>query len=136
MPVLASQVSGSEVERLRAKLHERLKDIIEVLVDDAGFSVTAALSDDEIEELVFMVLKEAKRPLTWRELKAIFSGVVGEDRLRKILLSLKARNEVAELTRTRYSLPEYIPPEEFDKVKNPIILKKIRGEIEAGPAYQ
>lgn len=136
MPVLASQVSGSEVERLRAKLHEKLKDIIEVLVDDAGFSVTAALSDDEIEELVFMVLKEAKRPLTWRELKAIFSGVVGEDRLRKILLSLKARNEVAELTRTRYSLPEYIPPEEFDKVKNPIILKKIRGEIEAGPAYQ
>jgi len=135
MPVLASQVSGSDVDELKSKLHKKLKEVIEILVDEAGFSVTAALSDDEIEELVFMVLKEAKRPLTWRELKAVFSGVVGEDRLRKILLSLKARNEVAELTRTRYSLPEFIPMDELDKVKNPIILKKIRGGQEPRTQY-
>jgi hypothetical protein len=134
--VVVGKSDGATVEELRRKLHELLKDVIEVLVDDIGISVTAALSDDEIEKLVMEILREAKRPLSWRELKSIFSGVVGEDRLRKILISLKVRNLIAELTRTRYSLPEYVPPQEYNKVKNPLILRKIKGgNITSPEAY-
>ncbi len=129
--VVMGKSNGATIEELRRKLHELLKDVIEVLVDDIGISVTAALSDDEIEKLVLEILKSAKRPLSWRELKAVFSGVVGEDRLRKILISLKVRNLIAELTRTRYSLPEYVPPQEYNKVKNPLILRKIKRDSTA-----
>jgi hypothetical protein len=135
--VVVGKSNGASVEELKRKLHELLKDVVEVLVDDIGISVTAALSDDEIEKLVLEILKEARRPLSWRELKAIFSGVVGEDRLRKILISLKVRNQIAELTRTRYSLPEYVPPQEYSKVKNPLILRKIkRADLNVEAYYQ
>jgi hypothetical protein len=96
--------------------------------------VATALVDDDIEKLVLLVLEEAKQPLSWRDLKAIFGGIVGEDRLRRILGVLKARNEVAELSHTRFALPAYVPLSEINKVKNPGIISKIlelkKGEIQ------
>lgn len=88
-------------------------------------SVTTALVDEDIEKLVLIALREAGQPLSWRDLKVVFSGIVGEDRLRRILVGLKAKNEVAELTHTRFALPEYVPLSEINKVKNPGIINII-----------
>ncbi|MEM1873216.1 MAG: hypothetical protein QXS85_05515 [Acidilobaceae archaeon] len=94
-------------------------------VDMGDISIVTALVDEDIEKLVLLALKKAERPLSWRELKAVFAGIVGEDRLRRILGSLKARNMVAELTHTRYSLPEYVPLSEIGRIKNPGIINKV-----------
>jgi DNA polymerase III delta prime subunit len=113
------------IERLRRIAQSELEKRSVVLVDEPGLSVTTALSDSDVEEIVLMVLREARCPLTWREMKRIFQGIVGEDRLRKVLIDLKARGEVVELTRIRFALPEYVPLDEIDKVKNPGVLDKI-----------
>jgi hypothetical protein len=116
----------SDVERVRSKvLKEFNKMRYVILGEETGISVTTALDDDDIEKLVRKALEEARRPLSWRELKLVFSGIVGEDRLRKIINLLKARDEIAELTHTRYSLPEYVNISELGKVKNPGIINTI-----------
>lgn len=113
------------LEKLRRIALRELEKRSTTLVDEPWISVTTALSDKDIEEMVLMILREARCPLTWREMKYIFAGVVGEDRLRKILINLKARGVIAELTKIRFALPEYVPVEEIHKVKNPGVLGKI-----------
>ena len=115
------------VERVRRIVLERYRIIsrnhyVEV---EPGVVVSTALTDDEIEELLLLALKEARQPVSWRELKKIFAGIAGEDRLRKVLSRLKANNVIAELTKTRYAMPEYVSEREIDKVKNPGIISKI-----------
>jgi hypothetical protein len=125
--------SGEKAKESRRELLERLRRLAQmelekrstILVDEPWISVTTALSDKDIEEIVLMVLREARCPLTWREMKYIFAGIVGEDRLRKILINLKARGVIAELTKIRFALPEYVPLEEIHKVKNPGVLSKV-----------
>ena len=114
------------VERVRARiLEEYEKYRTQLDVGDFDIEITVALSDEDVERLVLIALREARRPVSWRELKAIFSGIVGEDRLRRILSSLKARDVIVELTRTRYALPEYVPPSEYGKIKNPRMINKL-----------
>jgi len=125
VPVKAT-VDVDLVRKVREKVlreFEKSREILET--DEFGIEVSLALSDEEVEKLVLLALKEAKKPISWREFKQIFSGIVGEDRLRRILANLKARDVIVELTRTRYSLPEYVPPSEIGKVKNPRVLSKI-----------
>jgi hypothetical protein len=109
------------VKKVRAKVLEEFEKM-KTIIEDGDVSVYTALSDDDVVKLVLLALEEAKQPVSWRELKKIFFGVVGEDRLRKILSSLKAQNMIAELTHTRYSLPQYVPDEEIEKIKNPGII--------------
>ncbi len=111
-------------ERLRKLVFEKYSEMQEV-TEIGDIKVATALVDDDIEKLVLLVLQEAKQPLSWRDLKAIFGGIVGEDRLRRILGVLKAKNEVAELSHTRFALPEYVPLSEINRVKNPGIISKI-----------
>ncbi len=114
------------VERVRARVlkeYEKYKTLLDV--GDIDIEISVALSDEDVERLVLIALREARRPVSWRELKAIFSGIVGEDRLRRILSSLKARDVIVELTRTRYALPEYVPPSEYGKIKNPRMINKL-----------
>lgn len=117
-------LSKEAVERLRKLVIEKYNEMQNIM-EIGDVSVATALVDDDIEKIVLVVLQEAKQPLSWRDLKTIFGGIVGEDRLRRILGSLKAKNEVAELTHTRYALPEYVPLNEINRVKNPGIIKKI-----------
>ena len=115
----------NEIERIRRIILEdynRLRGTVDIELD---ISITTALIDTDIEKLLIKTLNLAKRPLSWRELKQIFQGIVGEDRLRRVLNTLKARNQIAELTHTRYSLPQYVPPNEITKIKNPGIISKI-----------
>jgi len=113
------------LEKLRKLALKELEKRSVTLVDEPWISVTTALSDKDVEDIVLLVLREAKSPLTWREMKYIFAGVVGEDRLRKILINLKAQGVIAELTRIRFALPEYVPMDEIHNVKNPGVLSKI-----------
>lgn len=113
------------IQRVRAKVLSEYDNMRMQLVNEGGLLVTTALDDSDIEKLVLLALEEAKSPVSWRELKAIFQGIVGEDRLRRILGSLKARNVVAELTHTRYSLPNYVSELEMNKVKNPLVFRNI-----------
>lgn len=125
VPVKAT-VDTRLVERVRRKILEEFESMRQTInADELGIEITLALSDEEIEKLVLEALREARQPISWREFKQIFAGIVGEDRLRRILASLKARDVIAELTRTRYSLPEYVPLNEVNKVKNPRVLAKI-----------
>ena len=112
------------IERVRAKILAEYEALRTRLIDESGLLVTTALDDSDVERLVLMALEEAKSPMSWRELKAVFQGIVGEDRLRRILSGLKARNAVAELTHTRYSLPKYVPSSEMSKVKNPVVFSR------------
>ncbi len=113
------------VERVRKKVLKAYNELVLDLSINSDIQITAALSDDELRQLVLLALREARQPVSWREMKLIFQGIAGEDRLRKILSHLKATNTIAELTKTRFALPEYVPPEEIGKVKNPGILSKI-----------
>ena len=112
------------IERVRGRVLERYSEMCEA-VEVGGVKVAVAIGDSEVEELVLLALKEAERPLSWRELKTVLSNIVGEERLRRIIASLKARNEIAELPYVRFALPECISPEEARKVKNPRIISKI-----------
>ena len=116
------------VQRVRKRVLKEFEKL-RVTLEDDEISVYTALVDDDVVKLVLIALEEAKQPISWRDFKRIFSGVVGEDRLRKILSNLKARNIIAELTHTRYALPKYVPPEEINKVKNPGIIPVIEAEF-------
>jgi len=125
VPVKAT-IDARLVARVRSKILKEFESMRQILdTEDIGIEITLALSDEEIEKLVMMALREAQRPISWREFKQIFAGIVGEDRLRRILANLKARDIIVELTRTRYSLPEYVPVSEISKVKNPRVLSKV-----------
>ncbi|PMP60990.1 MAG: hypothetical protein C0201_01375 [Caldisphaera sp.] len=123
-----NEIRKDEIDEIRKKIIKEYEGIQTSLVDDSGLNVTTALDDSDIEKLVIDVLEEAKVPISWRNLKIIFQGIVGEDRLRRILSGLKARNAVAELTHTRYSLPKYVPQTELNKVKNPVVMRKLEEE--------
>ncbi len=126
--VLTREENEDLVSRVRKRVLEEFEKM-RVMLEDDEVSVYTALVDDDVVELVLIALEEAKQPISWRDFKKIFSGVVGEDRLRKILSNLKAKNVIAELTHTRYSLPKYVPPEEIPKVKNPGIIPVIEKEL-------
>ena len=127
MVTARTTIDETLVERVRRKIleeYEKIRPRID-LEEGLDIEISLALSDEDVEKLVLKALKEARGPISWREFKAIFAGIVGEDRLRRILASLKARDVIVELTRTRYSLPEYVPPSELGKVKNPRMISEI-----------
>ncbi|MEN3000077.1 MAG: hypothetical protein ABDH61_05845 [Acidilobaceae archaeon] len=128
MSTRQNMASKELMDRLRKLVLEKYAEIQSVM-EVGDISVTTALVDDDIEKLVLVALREAKQPLSWRDLKVVFSGVVGEDRLRRILVSLKAKNEVAELTHTRFALPEYVSVNEINRVKNPGIINRILRKV-------
>jgi hypothetical protein len=118
------------VQKVRARILKEYDNMKIQLINEGELLVITALDDSDVERLVLTALDEAKSPVSWRELKAIFQGIVGEDRLRRILGSLKARNAIAELTHTRYSLPNYVPELEMNKVKNPLVFRRANEEQE------
>jgi len=120
------------VKRVRNKVMQEYEQMSNnLMVSEFDLPVMTALSDEELERLILLALEEAKKPVSWRELKRIFTGIAGEDRLRKIISKLKAENIIAELTKTRYALPQYVPLNEISKIKNPGIISKMLSMSEA-----
>ena len=73
------------IQRVRAKVLSEYDNMRMQLVNEGGLLVTTALDDSDVEKLVLLALEEAKSPVSWRELKAIFQGIVGEDRLLSLI---------------------------------------------------
>uniref|UniRef100_A0A7C2ZVB6 Uncharacterized protein n=1 Tax=Ignisphaera aggregans TaxID=334771 RepID=A0A7C2ZVB6_9CREN len=99
------------------------------LYEDSDIEVYKAPTEEELENLVKEIIASAGRPLTWKELRERFSGVAGEDRLRKILIRLIERDEIIELPDGAFGLPgmeqNYIPRKTAKRVR-PLVPSKFR----------
>jgi len=78
---------------------------LEKLYEDEDVVVMKAPSDQELEKLVLDIIKKKGRPVSWKELREIFSGLAGEDRLRKALANLIERGLLTELPDGNFALP-------------------------------
>ncbi len=102
---------------------------IKKLYEDEEVEVYKAPTEEELEQLVIDAIKEAGRPLSWRELRQIFSGIAGEDRLRKVLIKLIERDQLIELPDGTFGLPgmeqNYVPRNTAKRVR-PLVPSKFR----------
>lgn len=78
---------------------------LEKLYEDEDVVVMKAPSDQELEKLVLDIIKKKGRPVSWKELREIFSGLAGEDRLRKALANLIEQGLLTELPDGNFALP-------------------------------
>lgn len=79
---------------------------LKVLYEDEELVVMKAPTDEELAELVYKFIRSKGRPVTWKELREAFSGIAGEDRLRRALSRLKMRGDIVELRGGRYGTPD------------------------------
>ena len=121
---------------------------LKVVYEDEDVVVMRAPDDSELEKLVIKIIKKKGRPVTWGELRKELSGLAGEDRLRKVLVSLIEIDEVVEMIDGTFGLRgmevNYIPrrikkrvrplvPSKFRMRWGPII--EMRGSISAAIEY-
>jgi len=121
---------------------------LKVVYEDEDVVVMRAPDDSELEKLVIKIIKKKGRPVTWGELRKELSGLAGEDRLRKVLVSLIEIDEVVEMIDGTFGLRgmevNYIPrrikkrvrplvPNKFRMRWGPII--EMRGSISAAIEY-
>ncbi len=78
---------------------------LKVLYEDEEIVVMKAPHDEELEQLVYEFIANKRRPVTWKELREAFSGIAGEDRLRKALHKLREKGLIVELRGGRYATP-------------------------------
>lgn len=114
--------------RLRVDLVNQLKEMVrmehKVQFQDDQIMMTIRPDDDTLEKLMIKILHKAGRPLYWKEIKAIFENVAGEDRLRRVLRKLKSEGHIVELAAWRYVMPEHMRFWNLRKIKNPIAYSK------------
>ncbi|MDK6028026.1 hypothetical protein QPL79_01425 [Ignisphaera sp. 4213-co] len=99
------------------------------LYEDIDIEVFKAPTEEELENLIKETIKNNARPMTWRELRELFAGIAGEDRLRKVLVKLIERDELIELPDGALALPgmeqNYIPRKSTKRVR-PLVPSKFR----------
>jgi len=87
--------------------------LLKKIYEDGEIEIYRSLDDRELEEAIVDAIREAGRPLTWRELKEKFSAIAGDDRLREALKKLIMRDVVIEMPDGAFGLPgmekTYIP---------------------------
>ena len=102
---------------------------LKVVYEDDDIVVMQAPDDRELERLILDTIREKGRPLSWRELRQIFSGLAGEDRLRKALINLIEREEIIEMVDGSFGLPgmekDYVPRRLKKRIR-PLVAKKFR----------
>jgi hypothetical protein len=100
-----------------------------IVYEDEDIVVYRAPSDEELERLVKELIAKRGRPLSWKELRKELSGVVGEDRLRKILVRLIERDEIVEMIDGTFGLrgmEEWYIPVKTKKRVRPLVPSKFR----------
>jgi len=89
--------------------------------EDEEIEVYRSLDDAELPHAIIDIIREAGRPLTWRELRSRFSTVVSDDRLREALKKLIEEDKVVELPDGAFGLPEmvesYVPNPNIRRVR-------------------
>ncbi len=100
-----------------------------VVYEDNDIVVVRAPSDEELERIVKDIILKRGRPLSWKELRRELSGVVGEDRLRKVLIRLIERDEIVEMIDGTFGLrgmeETYVPAKTKKRVR-PLAPSKFR----------
>lgn len=79
---------------------------LRVLYEDEELVVMKAPTDEELVELVYRYIRNKGRPVPWQELREAFSGIAGEDRLRKALRKLRQEKRIVDLRGAGYATPE------------------------------
>jgi hypothetical protein len=79
---------------------------LKVLYEDEELVVMKAPTDEELMDLVYNYIRSKGRPVTWKELREVFSGTAGEDRLRRALIKLRQSGKIVELRGGRYATPD------------------------------
>jgi len=102
---------------------------IKKLYEDMDLEVFKAPTEEELESLIKEIIKSNGRPMMWKELRELFAGIAGEDRLRKVLIRLIERDELIELPDGALALPgmeqDYIPRKTTKRVR-PLVPSKFR----------
>uniref|UniRef100_A0A7J2U299 Uncharacterized protein n=1 Tax=Ignisphaera aggregans TaxID=334771 RepID=A0A7J2U299_9CREN len=102
---------------------------IKKLYEDMDLEVFKAPTEEELGNLIKDIIKNTGRPMTWKELRELFAGIAGEDRLRKVLIKLIERDELIELPDGALALPgmeqNYIPRKTAKRVR-PLVPSKFR----------
>lgn len=100
-----------------------------VIYEDEDIIVMRAPDDEELIELVKKKIAENGKPVSWKELRAYFSGLAGEDRLRKVLIRLIENDEIIEMPDGTFALPGmekgYIPRSDVKRVR-PLAPRKFK----------
>lgn len=101
----------------------------DVIYEDEDIVVMRAPDDEELIEMVKKKIYENGRPASWKELRAFFSGLAGEDRLRKVLIKLIESDEIIEMPDGTFALPGmekgYVPRSDVKRVR-PLAPKKFK----------
>ncbi len=79
---------------------------LNVVYEDDEVIVLKAPHEDELVDLVYNFIKQKGRPVKWSELREAFSGIAGEDRLRRALHRLRRDGLIVELRGGRYATPD------------------------------
>jgi len=91
------------------------------LYEDEELEVYRTFDNVELEKAIIEAIESAGRPLSWRELRAQFSGVAGEDRLRKVLVKLIEEDKIIEMPDGAFGLPQmidsYVPNPRVKRVR-------------------
>ncbi|MCD6488591.1 MAG: hypothetical protein J7K21_05135 [Desulfurococcales archaeon] len=83
-----------------------------VVYEDSEIVVLVAPRDEELGDVIIDTIREKGRPMTWDELREEFSGIAGEDRLRRALNKLVDMGILVEFPDGSYGLPGMeLPPE-------------------------
>ncbi len=100
-----------------------------IVYEDSDVIVVRAPRDEELERMVKDIIARRGRPVSWKELRRELSGVVGEDRLRRVLMRLVERDEVVEMLDGTFGLrgmeETYIPVRAKKRVR-PLVPSKFR----------
>lgn len=104
-------------------------DELKIIYEDDDIVVMQAPDDKGLENLVLNIIRRKGRPVTWRELRRELSGLAGEDRLRKVLISLIDRDVIIEMIDGTYGLKGmeavYVPLRIKKRVR-PLVPSKFR----------
>ncbi len=99
------------------------------IYEDEEVEVYKAPTEEELETMILKVIKEKGRPLSWKELRQVFSGTAGEDRLRRVLIKLIENNRLIELPDGTFAIPgmeqDYIPRSDTKRVR-PLVGSKFK----------
>ena len=95
-----------------------------IIYEDEELELLSAPNDEEAKELIINIFREKNRPMTFQELREIFSATIGEDKLRRLLIRLREEGYLV-LVRSKY-YPVWLP--ETEKVLEEVKRRRIMRE--------
>ena len=98
--------------------------MVSIIYKDEEIELLPAPNDQEAKQLILQLFKEKNKPMTFKELREIFNGTIGEDKLRRLLIKLREEGYLI-LAKSRY-YPTWLPETErvIEEVKKRRILRE------------